>query len=87
MTCPVCKHEIEKGSDVCPHCGARLIPTLSEAQRKGGWRTTIVLFAIAVVVMGTLVAAVLNWRSVQQRTARIEQQASEAAASSHATAQ
>lgn len=72
MTCPVCKQEIEKGSDVCPRCGAQLRPTLSEEQLKGGWRATIALFLVAVALVGTFVGVILNWREVQQRTARIE---------------
>lgn len=72
MTCPVCKQEIEKGSDVCPRCGAQLVPVLTEEQRKGGWRTTIGLFLVAVLLVGIFVAIILNWREVQQRTARIE---------------
>lgn len=73
MTCPVCKQEIERGSDVCPRCGARLTPVLSDEQRKGGWRATVALFLIAVAFVAVFVAVILNWREVQQRTARIEE--------------
>lgn len=77
MTCPVCHEDIASGSVTCPKCGAQLVPTLTKEQRKGGWRVTVALFVISVVLMGVFVAAILAWHDEQQRTMQLEQEAAE----------
>lgn len=87
MTCPVCQQEIESGSATCPRCGAQLVPTLSDAQRKGGLRATIVLFVISLAVMAVFMALILRWHEEQQRTLLLEQQVAIEAELDHDEAQ
>lgn len=77
MTCPVCNQEIEHGSTRCPRCGAQLVPTLSKAQRKGGTRTTLVLFVVAVACTAAFVALILSWRQAQLDSSSLEREALE----------
>lgn len=87
MTCPVCQQEIESGSATCPRCGTQLVPTLSDAQRKGGLRVTIVLFVVSLVVMAVFMALILRWHEEQQRTMLLEQQVTIEAELDHDEAQ
>lgn len=75
MTCPVCHQEIPPDSATCPKCGAQLVPTVSEAQRKGGFRVTVILYVVSVALVGIFVALILGWHEEQQRTMLLEQQA------------
>lgn len=75
MTCPVCHEEIESGSATCPKCGAQLEPVLTDAQRKGGFRVTVILYVVSLAVMAVFIAAILAWHDEQQRTLRLEQEA------------
>lgn len=75
LTCPVCQQEIEPGSSTCPKCGATLVPTLSDAQRKGGWQVTVILYVIAVALVAVFAVLILGWHEEQQKTMRLEQQA------------